>query len=201
MSAVNTPLEKRPVPKPASTQPAPPIKATTSTGPALAINPKQIAVALTITNATRSVANFTLSFRIAITNNSKNAIRTLGISAQLTSAQRAQANTPSSSKKHWVASLDRIDPQQSQVIEASAHIPMKDMRVVKQGQKSVFIPLLHIFLQGDGIANTATNSFVIGLPKDGDAQRLYPIAFHTAPGPVRGLRANKVKPFNPDEAP
>ena len=141
---------------------------------------------------------FTLRFRVTIANRSDRALRDLSLSAQLASAQRGQSNAPSLAKGQPIGTVERIGPQQSHVISGSVQLPMIEIRAIRQGATPVFIPLLHITLDGGGL-RADTTSFVIGTPSEASGQRLHPITLDTKPGAVHGLRANKVKPFNPSE--
>ncbi|MEM1197206.1 MAG: hypothetical protein AAGH57_13970 [Pseudomonadota bacterium] len=192
-------------PAPSPSDPAPPAakakaKAEANTDAALASTKAVLPLFMTVlvTGATRSVRTFTLNFRVTIANRSDRAVRDLNVSAQLTSAQRGGLNEPSIGLTQSIGAIDRIGPQQSQTLSGSLPLPMADIRLIKQGAVPVFIPLLHVSLEGDN-QRTKTESFVIGTPSETSQQRLHPIALDGSPGAVQGLRANLIKPFVSEE--
>ena len=194
-----------PPPQPAPPPPAPPAPETARTAAASSASPPaagaptpRIALSLSVEGATRSVMMFTLKFRLTIANRSDRAVRDLALSAQLASAQRGQSNAPSLAMGQPIGSVERIGPQQSHTVSGSIQLPMSQVRAIQQGATPVFIPLLHVTLDGPELP-AQTTSFVIGTPSEAGGLRLHPITLDAQPGTIHGLRANKVKPFTPGE--
>ena len=182
--------KQAPPPTPArAAQPAPPDDGE-------APKPPRLALSIQITSATRSVMQFALDLRLTIANRSDQAVRDLSVSAQLASAQRGGSNAPSFALGQALSDVARIGPQQSHTLAASLQLPMVDVRMLRQGSVPVFIPLLHVTIEGAG-ARARTTSFVIGTPSGSSKSRLHPIALDTAPGAIKGLLANPIKPFAP----
>ena len=135
---------------------------------------------------------FTIDYRLTIANRSDEALRDLSIAAQLASAQRGSANGASPSMSRPIGLVDRIGPQQSHTMAGTLQLPMVEVRMLKQGSVPVFIPLMHVTLEGKGHRASST-SFVIGVPSESSQLRLHPIALDTPPGSIKGLRANPIK--------
>ncbi|MEL6738821.1 MAG: hypothetical protein AAFO28_07825, partial [Pseudomonadota bacterium] len=108
-------------------------------------------------------------------------------------AQRGGSNAASFALGQSLGEIARIGPQQSHTLEVSLELPMVDVRMLRQGAVPVFIPLVHITLEGAG-ARARTSSFVIGTPSGSSRSRLHPIPLDTSPGAIKGLLANPVKP-------
>ncbi len=153
---------------------------------------------LAIISATRSVMMFTVEYRIALTNRTDKAVRDITLSARLTSAQKGTSNAGSLGAGTPIGVIDRIGPQQSIAVTATMQLPMVEVRAIRQGSTPVFIPLLHVTLEGAG-QRAATTTFVIGTPSAATHMRLHPIALDTPPGSIRGLRANEIRALVPGE--
>ncbi|MEM6857241.1 MAG: hypothetical protein AAF559_05165 [Pseudomonadota bacterium] len=153
----------------------------------------RLGVSIQITSATRSVMQFVLEFRLTIANRSDKAVRDLSVSGQLASAQRGASNAASLARGQSLGEIARIGPQQSHTVEVSLELPMVDVRMLRQGAVSVFIPLVHITIEGTG-ERARSSSFVIGTPSGSSKARLHPIPLDTSPGAIKGLLANPIKP-------
>lgn len=149
-------------------------------------------ISLAITSATRSVMMFTIMYRVTLANRSDKAVRDITLSAKLASAQKGISNGASLAAALPIGTIDRIGPQQSHTITATMQLPMVEVRAIRQGSTPVFIPLLHITIEGAGQRATSA-SFVIGTPSEASQLRLHPIALDTPPGSIRGLRANEIR--------
>ncbi|MEO0590549.1 MAG: hypothetical protein AAFZ11_08315 [Pseudomonadota bacterium] len=186
-----------PAPSPApSGQPFSPEASASDPGPKTGAEPTRLALSLQITSATRSVMQFSLDFRLTIANRSDQAVRGLSVSAQLASAQRGGSNAASFALGQVLGEIGRIGPQQSHTIPASLLLPMVEVRMLRQGSVPVFIPLVHVTIEGAG-ERARTTSFVIGTPSGSSKSRLHPIPLDTSPGAIKGLLANPIKPFAP----
>jgi hypothetical protein len=159
--------------------------------PALATEPSRIDLALEIISATRSVMMFSIEYHLTLSNRSDRAVRDLSISAQLASATRGTGNAPPIAGGQPVGMIERIGPHQTRSLSGQMQIPLADVRAILQGRKPLFIPLLHLTLEGAG-QKTLTRSFVVGTPSAASQGRLHPIPLDTPPGGVPGLKAREV---------
>lgn len=166
-----------------------------SAAPGNAALPKQqprIDLALEMTGATRSVMMLTFNFRLEISNRSDLAVRELHVSAQLATAQRGGSNAPPIAGGQPIAEVDRIGPQQSRRVAGTLQIPVADINMIQQGAKPLFIPLLHVTIEGLGL-QAMTRSFVIGTPSATSQSRVHPLTLDGPPGGLPMLRAQLIK--------
>ena len=148
-------------------------------------------VTLDIISATRSVMKFTLAYRINLANRTDRAVSDLGLAVQLASARRGGTNAPSPGAAQQVLALARIGPHQNRSVSGEIQLPLADIEILRQGSTPLFIPLLHVTLEGEGQSALA-HSFVIGNPSAGGSARLHPILLDQPPGSVPGLRAQPI---------
>jgi hypothetical protein len=150
-----------------------------------------IDIALDITTATRSMMNFTLAFRLVLTNNGARAASDLIIAMGLSSAQSGAGNgvAPGAAREQFV--IDHIGSQQSRSVTGELRLPLSAIAVLRQGSAAVFVPLMHVTLMGEG-SSALSRNFVIGTPSSANPARLHPILLDTPPGSVPGLRAQAV---------
>lgn len=160
--------------------------------------PQPLSLSLAIASASRSVMMFTVEFRLTLANRSDVAVRDIAVSAQLTSAQKGKVNAASLTAAQPLETIERIGPQQSRTVSGTLQLPMREVRALRQGEKPLFIPLLHVTLDGAGQRADAT-SFVIGTPSQTNQLRLHPIALDTPVGSIPGLRANAIRTFEARE--
>ena len=71
--------------------------------------------------------------------------------------------------------------------------PIDSIVPVMQGQTPLFIPLLHVTLEGEG-QSALTRSFVIGTPGTGAEGRVQPLLLTTPPGGLPPLKARAIDP-------
>ncbi|MDJ0979937.1 MAG: hypothetical protein QNI87_15535 [Erythrobacter sp.] len=155
--------------------------------------PARLSLKLDVTKATRSVMMFTLNYRLTVTNRSDEAVRDLIVSGEIASAQRGASNGGSFAKGQAMGRVERIGPQQGVTLFGTLELPMVDVRLIRHGSIPVFIPLVHVTVEGAG-QRAHTRSFVVGTPSGQNHLRLHPIAMDGPPGAVTGLRANPIKP-------
>jgi hypothetical protein len=160
--------------------------------------PQPLHLGLAVLSATRSVMMFTLEFRLTLANRADIAVRNISISGELACARRGQPNAPSLAAATPLETIERIGPQQSRTITATLQMPMREVSAIRQGDKMLFIPLLHITLEGAGQRAGAT-SFVIGTPSQASQLRVHPLSLDSPVGTVRDLRANEVRLFEARE--
>lgn len=170
------PEEPAPAPAPAPAPPAAPL---------------DVDIALEIVSASRSVMMFMLDYRITIANRSEAAARDIEIGAQLTCAQRGATNAPPIAGGQPVGTIERIGPHQSRSVTGQLQIPLTEVQAIRQGQKPIFIPLLHLSLVSAG-DHVVKRSFVVGAPSTVSQSRVHPIALDTPPGGIPGLLAREV---------
>lgn len=150
-----------------------------------------IEVALDITAATRSLMMFTLSYQLTFTNRAGQAVSDISAAVQLVSARQGEGNAASPGAAQELFGIDRIGPFQSRIVAGEVRLPLTEIAVLRQGRAALFIPLLHVTLEGQG-QSALTRSFVIGTPSTLGAGRLHPILLDTAPGSVTGLIAKPI---------
>ncbi len=169
--------------------------------------PPVIDLSLDIFRATRSFMMFTLEYRLTLWNRSERAVRDLGIDARLVCAKRAGVDDMAARIDQPLATIERIGPHQRRTISATSQLALSDIEAMHQGAKPLFVPLLHIALEGPG-GGAITRSYVIGSPSMASAgpigldqaglaqagrARLHPIALDTPPGGIEGLRASEIR--------
>jgi hypothetical protein len=150
-----------------------------------------IDVGLEITAATRSLMMFTLGYQLTFANRAGQAVTDISAAVQLVSARRGDGNAASPGAAQELFGIDRIGPSQSRIVAGEVRLPLTEIAVLRQGRAALFIPLLHVTLEGRG-QTTLTRSFVIGTPSTRGTGRLHPILLDTAPGSVTGLTAKPI---------
>ena len=153
----------------------------------------RIDLSLDITGATRSVMTFTLRYRLTLANRSGRAVNDLAVAVQLASARRGGSNAPSVAAAQGVTRVERIGPHQSRTISGEVQLPVTAIVPVIQGSTPLFIPLLHVTLEGEG-QSALTRSFVIGTPGTGAEGRVQPLLLTTPPGGLPPLKARAIDP-------
>ncbi|KPF61902.1 hypothetical protein IP79_13525 [Porphyrobacter sp. AAP60] len=148
-------------------------------------------VTLDVISATRSIMKFTLAYRVNLSNRTDRAVSDLSLAVQLASARRGGDNAPSSGAAQQALGVARIGPHQNRSISGEIQLPLADIEVLRQGSAALFIPLLHVTLEGEG-QSPLTRSFVIGNPSASGSARLHPIRLDQPPGSVPGLRAQPI---------
>ena len=173
---------------PSQPRPAPSIDAISDA----AQEPPRIDLGLEIVVATRSFMQFSLEYRVTLANRSDRAVRDLNVSAQLVSAQRGAPNAPPIAGGQPLETIERIGPHQSRAVAGRMQIPLAEVGAILQGQKPLFIPLLHVTIEGAG-QPALTRSFVVGTPSEASGGRLHPIPLDTPPGSLQGLKAREIR--------
>jgi hypothetical protein len=146
---------------------------------------------LEITSATRSVMMFTLQYRLTLANRTPRAVNDLSIAVQLACARRGESNAASPGAAQRAERVERIGPHQARSVTGSVQLPIAEIAVLQQGSRPLFIPLMHVTLEGEG-QSTLAHSFVIGTPSASGAGRLHPIVLEGPPGSIPDLRAQMV---------
>ncbi|MFO6445721.1 hypothetical protein ACLBKU_01125 [Erythrobacter sp. NE805] len=148
---------------------------------------------LEVTGATRSLMMFTLGYRLTIANRSGRAVGNLVTGVQLVCARASAAatgsNGPSAGAAQALGAIERIGPHQARSIMGEVQLPLSAIRPLRQGTKPVFVPLVHVTLEGEG-QSAITRSFVIG-PRS-PSGRVHPIPLDQGPGGIAGLVAQGI---------
>lgn len=148
-------------------------------------------LAVDVTGATRSLMMFTLHYRLAIANRTPRAANDLRLAVQIACARRGASNAASPGAAQALTQVERIGPHQSRTVTGTVQLPLAEIAVLRQGGRPLFIPLLHVTLEGQGQSALA-RSFVIGTPSASGAGRLHPILLEGPPGSIPDLRAQLV---------
>lgn len=150
--------------------------------------PPRIDLTLDITGATRSVMMFTLQYRLNLANRGERAANDIDVAVELAPARAASAAPATVARRS--ARVDRIGPHQSRSITGEVQLPLSTITPMRQGRSPVFVPLLHVAIEGEGLM--FTRSFVIGQPSTSGTGRLHPILLDTPPGSIPSLRAQTI---------
>ena len=155
--------------------------------------PPRLDLTLEITAASRSLMMFTLEYRLTIANRSERAVGDLNTAIALAcaraSAAAGGAAGPSAGAAQALASVDRIGPHQARSLTGTVQLPLSAIAPLRQGQTPLFVPLVHVTLEGESLAAQA-RTFVIGTPSP--SGRVHPIALDVPPGGIAGLVAQAV---------
>jgi Meckel syndrome type 1 protein len=155
--------------------------------PAGAGETPRVDLTLDITAATRSVMMFTLHYRLTIANRSGRAVNDCNAAAKLVCA-RGNAGAAAGAAQ-GLESIARIGPHQARSITGTLQLPISAISPLRQGQTPLFIPLVHVTLEGEGLP-ADTKTFVIGTPSP--SGRIHPIPLDQPPGGIAGLVAQAV---------
>lgn len=159
--------------------------------PDIADDLPRIDLTLEITSATRSVMMFTVEYRLTIANRSQRAVTDLNAAVQLACARANAGNAPSPGAAQGLARIDRVGPHQARSITGQVQLPLSAIAPLRQGTAPLFIPLVHITLEGAGL-RALDRSFVIGTPSASGAGRVHPILLDQPPGAIPGLVAQPI---------
>jgi hypothetical protein len=155
--------------------------------PAGAGETPRVDLTLDIMAATRSVMMFTLHYRLTIANRSGRAVNDCNAAAKLVCA-RGNAGAAAGAAQA-LESIARIGPHQARSLTGTLQLPISAISPLRQGQTPLFIPLVHVTLEGEGLP-ADTKTFVIGTPSP--SGRIHPIPLDQPPGGIAGLVAQAV---------
>ena len=175
--------------KPKVARLAPPVEAGDRAVPDSSDDAPRIDLTLEIISATRSVMMFTVQYRLNIANRSDRAVTDLAAAVQLACARASGGNAPSAGAAQSAAGIARVGPQQARSITGTLQLPVSAISPLRQGQTPLFIPLVHVTLEGQGLP-ADTRTFVIGTPSP--SGRVHPILLDVPPGAIAGLVAQAV---------
>lgn len=151
----------------------------------------RIDVTVEIPGSSRSVMNFTLRYRINLANRSDRAVNDLAVAVQATTARQGESNAAPLAAAQSVSRVERIGPHQSRSITGEVQLPFASMNPIMQGRTMLFIPLLHVTLEGEG-QQALARSFVIGTPGASEG-RVQPLRMDMLPGSAIELRARAIE--------
>jgi hypothetical protein len=158
---------------------------------AAASEPPRLDLTLEITAATRSVMMFTINYRLTIANRSDRAVNDLNAATKLACARGSAGGAAGAAQ--GLESIARIGPHQARSLTGTLQLPLSAIAPLMQGQTPLFIPLVHVTLEGEGLP-ADTRTFVIGTPSTlgGTSGRVHPIPLDQPPGGIAGLVAQAV---------
>lgn len=171
------PAIARPLVSPAPVRPVvaePPVAAT---GPQLIIEARAVRLS-------RSMMYATLSYEVVVTNRGGQPITDVRLGADLVTAhariptdqQLADPAVPLAP----VRTIERIDPGQSERISGELRLPVAQIRPIPHGKAVVYVPLLRVRAEAQGLAPIA-RTFVVGLRPAGLSERLQPFRLDEMP--------------------
>jgi hypothetical protein len=151
----------------------------------------RIDISVEIPGSSRSVMTFTLRYRINLANRSDRAVNDLAVAVQVTTARQGQSNAAPLAAAQNVTRVERIGPHQSRSVSGEVQLPFSGIAPVMQGRTMLFIPLLHVTLEGEG-QQALARSFVIGTPGATEG-RVQPLRMDMLPGSAPELRARAIE--------
>ena len=151
----------------------------------------RIDISVEIPGSSRSVMTFTLRYRINLANRSDRAVNDLAVAVQVTTARQGQSNAAPLAAAQNVTRVERIGPHQSRSVSGEVQLPFAGIAPVMQGRTMLFIPLLHVTLEGEG-QQALARSFVIGTPGATEG-RVQPLRMDMLPGSAPELRARAIE--------
>jgi hypothetical protein len=154
--------------------------------------PARIDWQLDIISATRSLMMFTLEYRLELANRSDRGINDVRLAARLACAQRGTGNAPPAGTAQDLQTIPRIGAQQSRSITGTLRLAVADIAALRQGSTPMFVPLIHVTLEGDAISQV-TRTYVVGTQSSASVGRLQPILLDTPPGGIPGMRTQLVQ--------
>ncbi len=155
-------------------------------------DPARIELELDIPIASRSVMMFSVEFSLEVANRSERALRDVNVAAKLSCARRGASNAAPVAGGQPIATIDRIGPQQCRRVTGQLQLPLAEVSAIRQGAKPLFIPLLHVTLEGKGLV-AMNRSFVLGTPSAASSSRVHPLPLDGPPGSLPPMRAQALK--------
>jgi hypothetical protein len=159
---------------PAATAAAPPLS---SAGPKLSIEARAVRLS-------RSMMYATLSYEVHVTNRGSQPLEDVRLGADLVTAhariptdqQLADPLVPLAP----VRSFERLDPGQSMQVEGELRLPVSQIRPIPHGKAVVYVPLLRVRAEAEGMSPVA-RTFVVGMRPTGMSERLQPFRLDEMP--------------------
>jgi hypothetical protein len=163
-----------PIAAPVPTAAEPPLS---FTGPQLLIEARAIRLS-------RSMVYATLSYEVQVTNRGGQPLEGVKLGADLVTAhariptdqQLADPLVPLAP----VESFDRLDPGQSVQVLGELRLPVSQIRPIPHGKAVVYVPLLRVRAEAQGMIPVA-RTFVVGMRPAGASERLQPFRLDEMP--------------------
>lgn len=163
--------------------------------PSAAVGPVTVApridLRIDVISASRSVMTLALDLRLTVSNRSERPVRGLSVLAKLDCARPGEPDGIAVGAGQPLGDIARIGPQQGMTLAGRLELPVADLRLISQGSGWVYIPLVHLTFEGEGVPATL-RSFVIGTPSAAASGRLHPLPVAAPLGGIHGLAAQIV---------
>ncbi len=152
--------------------------------PPLAVVAAPLAIEARAVRLSRSMLFATLSYELVATNRGGQPLDNVRLGADLVTAH---ARIPTDQQLadplialEAVKTLDRLEPGESVEFAGELRLPVKDIRPISHGKAVVYVPLLRVRAEADGLIAIA-RTFVVGLRTDSLSKRLQPFRLDEMP--------------------
>lgn len=157
--------------------------------PLIAAGP-QLTIEARALRLSRSMVYATLSYEVMVTNRGGQPLIDVRLGADLVTAhariptdqQLADPLVPLAPVK----TIERLDPGQSVQVSGELRLPVNQIRPIPHGKAVVYVPLLRVRGEAEGIEPIA-RTFVVGTRSAGESQRLQPFRLDEMPQTYNGL--------------
>lgn len=140
--------------------------------------------ALETTSLSVTLVNATLSYQLTLTNTSRQMIRDIVITGDLVSAHSSLSMEEQLAGPVAGAALHRIAallPGQSMFLNGQMRLPISAIRPLRREQAVLFIPLVRMRIEGEGLAGALLQTCVVGQKPSGPGAGLRPFRLDTGP--------------------
>ncbi|GGD98157.1 hypothetical protein GCM10011515_17440 [Tsuneonella deserti] len=152
--------------------------------PPVAVSGPRLTIEARALRLARSMMYATLSYEVVVTNRSGQPLTDVRLGADLVTAH---ARIPTEQQiadplvpLDPVRTIERIDPGASVQVSGELRLPVAQIRPIPHGKAVVYVPLLRVRAQAQGIEPLA-RTFVVGLRPAGMGQRLQPFRLDEMP--------------------
>lgn len=140
----------------------------------------------------RSMMAATLTYRVTLSNHSPEAIRTITLDGDLTTAHGGapigEQLADTLTALPALHTLDHLGAGQRKSFTGEIRLPLKDVRPIRQGNVPIYIPLLRLKASAAG-AEPKAFTFVVGKAPDLAGARLQPFRLDTPPQTFNAIDA------------
>jgi len=152
--------------------------------PPLAVIAAPLAIEARAVRLSRSMLFATLSYELVATNRGGRPLDTVRFGADLVTAH-ARIPTDQQLADPLVAleavkTFERLEPGESVEFAGELRLPVRDIRPIPHGKAVVYVPLLRVRAEAEGLDPVA-RTFVVGLRTDGLSKRLQPFRLDEMP--------------------
>lgn len=152
----------------------------------MALDPARLSIGL---------VNATLAWRLRIKNAGTSHLVSLRITSDVTFAHASLAEQDQLRGPDLLSArpqkVHRLDPGTETAIAGEWQIPLEQIRMIEQDNMRLLLLLGRVRIVGAGIA-PLRRAFVIGLPADGESERLQPIRVDDGPKVIERLAARLI---------